>query len=193
MLIGVAQEKASIWRSWKAKGHEPAPTRTRIWSGAARWRSSTTTTSTSGIPSGVGSDDLEDQAYAPWPIWLCLNGHEWAKQQLRKRGMGYEALDNDFRSCQDPRQLQRICDRLGPGAVKSFSWRWQRRLPSPFTAAYLRAGYVYDLAFRQLEVSDTRVLDQPQAGRVFFKGLIREHLDLGRPDQVALIFDRRWS
>ena len=55
----------------------------------------------------------------------------------------------------------------------------------------MRAGYVYDLAFRQLEVSDTRVFDRPQAGRAFFEGLIRDHLDLGRPDQVALIFDRK--
>ncbi|MGH8990661.1 MAG: hypothetical protein ACRDZ7_03945 [Acidimicrobiia bacterium] len=79
---------------------------------------------------------------------------------------------------------------LGSGAVKSFFWRWQRRLPSPLTTANLRAGYVYDLAFRQFEVSDTRVFRRPQAGRAFFEGLIRDHLDLGRSDQVALIFNR---
>jgi hypothetical protein len=87
--------------------------------------------------------------------------------------------------------LQRICDRLGPGAVKTFFWRWQRRLPSPFTRADLRAGYVYDLAFRQFEVSDTRVFDHPQAGRAFFEGVIRDHLDVGRPSLVSLIFSRR--
>jgi hypothetical protein len=40
-------------------------------------------------------------------------------------------------------------------------------------------------------VSDTRVFDRPQAGRAFFEGLIRDNLDVGRPDQVAIIFDRR--
>ena len=65
------------------------------------------------------------------------------------------------------------------------------RLPSPFTTSDLRHGYIYELAFRQFEVSDTRVFDRPQAGRAFFEGLIRDHLDVGRPDQVALIFDRR--
>jgi hypothetical protein len=54
-----------------------------------------------------------------------------------------------------------------------------------------QAGYAYDVAFRQFEVSDTRMFDQPQAGRAFFEGVIRDHLDLGRPDQVVLIFDRR--
>jgi hypothetical protein len=86
--------------------------------------------------------------------------------------------------------LQRVCDRLGPGAVTSFFWRWQARLPSPLTRDDLRAGYVYDLAFRQFEVSDTRVFDRPAAGRAFFEGLIRDHLDLGRPDQVSLVFGR---
>jgi hypothetical protein len=64
-------------------------------------------------------------------------------------------------------------------------------LPSPFTRADLRSGYTYDLAFRQFEISDTRVFDRPQAGRSFFEGLIRDHLDVGRPQQVALVFDRR--
>jgi hypothetical protein len=49
----------------------------------------------------------------------------------------------------------------------------------------------YELAFRQFEVSDTRVFDRPQAGRGFFEGVIRDHLDVGRPEQVALIFERK--
>jgi hypothetical protein len=188
VLIGVAQEKAAVWRSWKAKGHEHAAHPHMEWGrqmafvnhfyfylwdpdwGPAFWKTN---------------------AYAPYPVWLWLNGHEWAKRQLDNAGVGYTALDNGFRTCDDSAALQRVCDRLGAGAVKRFFWRWQRRLPSPFTAADLRAGYVYDLAFRQFEISDTRVFDRPQAGRAFFEGVIRDHLDIGRPDQVALIFDRR--
>jgi hypothetical protein len=37
------------------------------------------------------------------------------------------------------------------------------------------------------------VLDRPVQGRVFFEEVIRDNLDLGRPDQVQLIFDRRVS
>jgi hypothetical protein len=125
------------------------------------------------------------------PIWLWLNGHSWAQRQCQKAGIGYVAMDNGFRGCDDPAGLQRICDRLGPGAVKSFFWRWARRLPSPFTVADLRAGYVYELAFRQFEVSDTRVFDRPAAGRAFFEGVIRDHLDVGRPSSMSLIFNRR--
>jgi hypothetical protein len=32
------------------------------------------------------------------------------------------------------------------------------------------------------------VFDRPAAGRAFLEGLIRDHLDLGRSDQVSLVF-----
>lgn len=132
-------------------------------------------------------------AYAPYPVWLWLNGHEWAKRQLDRAGIGYVALDNGFRACDDPAALQRICDGLGPHAVRRFVDRWERRLPSPLAPADRAAGCGYELAFRQFEVSDTRVFDRPAAGRAFFEGVIRDHLDIGRPDQVAILFDRRIS
>lgn len=88
-----------------------------------------------------GAAFWKTNAYAPFPIWLWLNGHEWAKRQLDKAGIGYEALDNGFRSCTDAAGLQKICDRLGPAAVQSFFARWCQRLPSAFTQADRRAGY----------------------------------------------------
>jgi hypothetical protein len=75
--------------------------------------------------------------------------------------------------------------------VSSGRWRWLHRLPSPFTEEDFQAGYIYEIAFRQFEVSETCVFDRPQAGRMWFEGVIRDHLDIGRPHQIALIFDRR--
>jgi hypothetical protein len=43
----------------------------------------------------------------------------------------------------------------------------------------------------QAEFSLTQTLDAPLAGRVFFDQVIRDNLDLGRPDRVSLIFDRK--
>jgi len=54
-----------------------------------------------------------------------------------------------------------------------------------------QAGYRYQLSILQLELSLTQVLDQPVSGRIFFEDVIRENLDIGRPKQVQLIFDRR--
>jgi hypothetical protein len=190
VLIGVAQEKASAWRSWKAKGQEQAAHPHMEWGRQMayinhyyfylwdpEW----------------GPTFWKTNAYAPFPIWLWLNGHEWAKRQMEKVGIAYEALDNGFLSCSDPETLQRRCDELGADDVQDFFQRWSSRLPSPFTKADLAAGYGYDLAFRQFEVSETSIFDRPQAGRAWFEGVIRDHLDIGRPDQVALIFQRAIS
>jgi hypothetical protein len=42
----------------------------------------------------------------------------------------------------------------------------------------------------QAESSLTQVLDRPETGRVFFEKIIRENLDIGRPDHVQLVFGR---
>jgi len=188
VLIGVAQEKASIWRSWVRKGQERFRHPHMDW---GRQMAHVNHYYFYLWDPEWGRSFWKTNAYAPWPIWIWLNGHEWAKRQLEKAGVAYEALDNGFRACDDPRRLQRICDRLGPGAVQSFFWRWYWRLPSPFTREDLQAGYVYELATRQLEISDTRVFDRPQSGRAFFEGLIRDNLDIGRPGNVVLLFDRK--
>ena len=64
-------------------------------------------------------------------------------------------------------------------------------LPHPFTPADRAAGYRYDLSILQAEFSLTQMLDRPLSGRIFFEQVIRDNLDIGRPDQVSLIFDRQ--
>jgi len=126
--------------------------------------------------------------YLPYPVRVCLNGHEWVKQQLRQEGIGFESLDNGFRSCQDPQRLQALCDALSPQDVQAFFDRWVAQLPWPLTQADRTAGFCHRLALWQLEVSLTQVFDRPVQGRHFFEELIRENLDLGRPDRVSLLF-----
>jgi hypothetical protein len=48
----------------------------------------------------------------------------------------------------------------------------------------------YDISVLQAEFSLTQMLDRPLAGRVFFEVVVRENIDLGRPDRVSLIFER---
>lgn len=132
-------------------------------------------------------------SYFPYNAKLCINGNEYAKCQLRKRGIGFEALDNGIGRCDDPKTLQRICDGLSSAKIDALLRKWLRKLPHPFPAADRRAGYRYDLSILQAEFSLTQVLDRPVVGRIFFEEVIRENLDLGRPGQVQLIFDRKVS
>ena len=69
--------------------------------------------------------------------------------------------------------------------------KWLAILPNPFGKADRDAGYRYQLSILQAEFSLTQMLDAPVTGRVFFEQVIRDNLDIGRPDQVSLIFDRR--
>lgn len=129
--------------------------------------------------------------YLPYPIKLCLNGHEWVKQQLRREGIGFESLDNGFLSCADPARLQQVCDELGPGAIEAFFARWSQRLPWPLTSEDQAAGFRHHLSLWQIELSLTQVFERPLAGRHFFDQIVRANLDLGRPDRIRLLFERR--
>lgn len=129
--------------------------------------------------------------YFPYNAKLCLNGHEYAKQQLAKKGIGFKALDNGVLECDDPKRLQSICDGLSAEKIDALLRKWLRLLPHPFTAADRKAGYRYQVSMLQTEFSLTQVLDRPVTGRVFFEEVIRENLDIGRPGQVQLIFNRR--
>ena len=39
---------------------------------------------------------LKIGTYLPYPVKLCLNGHEWVKQHLRRQRVRFESLDNGF-------------------------------------------------------------------------------------------------
>ena len=52
-------------------------------------------------------------------------------------------------------------------------------------------SYRYELSILQAEFSLTQMLDRPVSGRIFFEQVLHDNLDIGRPDQVSLIFDRR--
>jgi hypothetical protein len=104
---------------------------------------------------------LKFSSYFPYNAKLCLNGHEYAKQQLTKEGIAYEALDNGIQACAEPQRLQAICDGLSAAKIDALLRKWLRRLPHPFTAADRQAGYRYDISILQAEFALTQVLDKP--------------------------------
>jgi len=87
--------------------------------------------------------------------------------------------------------LQAICDALGPEQIDALLRKWLARLPHPFSPADRAAGYRYDISILQAEFSLTQMLDRPISGRIFFDQALRDNLDIGRPDQIGLVFGRR--
>ena len=186
-MVGVAQEKTSTFRTEKRRNPEtgaPYPWIVRASALVNQYY-------LYGLDGEFGPFFLKFSSYFPYGAKLCFNGHHWAQRQAQAAGIAFTALDNGFLDCDDPTGLQRICDRLSPARIDTFFRRWLARVPHPFTGADRRAGYRYELSILQAEFSLTQVLDRPHCGRVFFEQLIRDNLDLGRPDKASLIFHRR--
>jgi hypothetical protein len=130
-------------------------------------------------------------SYFPYPGKIWVNGHEWAKRQAAAEGLAYTELANGFATCVDAARLQAICDRLGPADLQRFCDRWLAIIPTPLDNADREAGYWWELSMRQVETSRTLVFDAPRQARAFFEALVADNLDLGRPDEVQLVFGRQ--
>ena len=187
LFVGRAQEKARVWRTERRVN----PSTGKAYPWLVRATAMPDSFYFYCFDKDFGPFFLEFCTYFPYTGKACSNGHHWSQQQARAAGIGFEALDNGFLSADDPRRLQEICDRLGPGHIERFVRKWLALLPHPFSAADRRAGYLYQISVLQAEMSLTQVLDRPLSGRVFFEDVVRSNLDAGRPDKVSLIFDRR--
>src|SRR6266699_302577 len=143
LFVGKAQEKVPAFRTQKRRNPETGATypwlyRTQVMVNQYYFYI---------LDEGFGPFFIKFSSYFPYNAKFCLNGHEYAKRQLKKEGIRFQE------------------DR--------------------------RAGYRYQLSILQAEFSLTQILDRPETGRIFFEEVIRENLDLGRPDNVQLIFGRR--
>jgi hypothetical protein len=187
VFVGKAQEKTPVFRT--EKRCNPDTGRSYPW--IVRGTAMVNHLYCYGIDANFGPFFLKFCTYFPYNAKLCINGHEYLKRKLAQQGIAFEALDNGILSCADPRRLQQLCDGLSAAKIDRLLRKWLARLPHPFTAGDRAAGYRYDVSILQAEFSLTQVLDRPKSGRVFFEEVIRENLDLGRPDQVQLIFKRR--
>jgi hypothetical protein len=186
LFVGRAQEKTPVFRTEKRTN--PSTGRKYPW--IVRSTAMVNHYYFYCIDEDFGPFFLKFCSYFPYNAKLCVNGHEYVKRQLAKEGIAYEALDNGIRSCADPKRLQQICDDLSAAKIDGLLRKWLARLPHPFTPEDRAAGYRYDISILQAEFSLTQVLDRPATGRVFFEEIIRENLDIGRPDFVQLIFKR---
>jgi hypothetical protein len=190
VLVGKAQEGASSWRGYV----DPSYPGHRSSHPHIVWRRQ------SSVPDHWyfyfadeqwGPTSLRLCTYAPYPLWANANGHEWAKRQLARAGIHFQALDNGLRGVDDPAAAHRICARLSAGHVRDLLRRMMAVMPDPLTVNDRRAGFDWAFSIAQLEISDTAVFDAPRRARAWFEAAITGHLDLGRPEKVALVVDRK--
>jgi len=186
LFIGKAQEKV---RTFRTEGRRNARGETYPW--IVESTAMVNQYYFYALDAEFGPFFLKYSSYLPYGAKLCFNGHEYLKRQLTKEGIGYEELANGILSCENPKRMQELANGLTPARILLFLSKWQHHLPCPFTIRGRRAGYQYRTSISQIEFALTQVVDRPVHGRIFFEEVIRENIDLGRPDNLQLIFARR--
>ena len=87
VMVGIAQEKTSAWRGWRDGGPDGHP--------HFEYRRQSI------FPNNYyfyirdpdwGPAFIKTVAYAPFPLWIYLNGNEWAKQQATQQGIGFRPV-----------------------------------------------------------------------------------------------------
>jgi hypothetical protein len=185
VAIGIAQEYAWVSHARTSRGESGAP-----WFTFGKAQRRVSAYYFYLWDTEMGGAFIKVCSYFPYPMKIWVNGHEWAKRQAMAAGIGFTELSNGFATCDDPAGLQAICDRFGPEPIRAFTERWWARLPLPLTAKDRAGGFWWDLSMRQVEFSRTIVFTAPRHARTFFETLIADNLDLGRPDNVEIIFGR---
>ncbi|MGH3183111.1 MAG: hypothetical protein ACRDOE_14590, partial [Streptosporangiaceae bacterium] len=187
LFAGVAQEKTRIWRTSQRTDAATGKRYPWLYQDQAmvnHWYFY-------GFDAGFGAFYIKFCGYFPFTGQIYLNGHSYAMQQCAKAGIAFTALDNAFGSADDPAAVQRICDQLTDQKIYRFAGKWLARLPNPFTRADEDADYRWQLSVQQIEFSTTMALDRPVSGRIFSGQLIRDNIDIGRPDKVNIVFGRQ--
>jgi hypothetical protein len=190
LFVGRAQEKARVWRTQRR--HNQATGTSYAW--LVRSTAFINFFYFYCVDADFGPFFLKFSTYFPYTAKLCINGNEWAKRQATKAGIRFTPLDNGFAAIDDSADVARVqalCDSLGPSQIDALLRKWLAILPHPFAPEDETAGYCYELSILQAEFSLTQMLDRPVAGRIFFEQVLHDNLDIGRPDQISLIFDRR--
>ncbi|UQX11908.1 hypothetical protein [Candidatus Mycobacterium methanotrophicum] len=186
LFVGRAQDKALAWRTQRRYNQAGEP-----YAWLVRSAAFINNFYFYCVDEDFGPFFLKFSTYFPYTAKLCINGNECAKRQAAHAGIGFTALDNGFAAVDDAAGLQAICDSLRPEQIDALLRKWLAILPNPFTDEDEAPGYRYELSILQAGFSLTQMLDAPVSGRIFFEQVIRDNLDIGRPDHVALIFDRR--
>ena len=108
LYVGKAQEKARVMRTERRQSRTTGGTYPWIVESTAMVKHYYFCC----VDQDFGPFFLKFCSHFPYNAKLCINGNEYLKRQLAKRGDAFEALDNGIKSCADPKLAQRLCDSL---------------------------------------------------------------------------------
>jgi hypothetical protein len=130
--------------------------------------------------------------YFPFNARVCLNGHEWLAQQLKREGITFRQAGNAFLSCGNPGRLQELSDSFSERHILACAHRWLAQLVPFFTEhERRRGGCGHRLFSSQVEYCTNLVFDRRAALDRMSERLLDLNRSIGRPDKLSTIFGRR--
>jgi hypothetical protein len=139
---------------------------------------------------GVGNS-IRISSYAPFPVTVCFNGHNFVAQQLSKRGIGYETRDNMFVGVDDVRAFQRAVSALTPRAIERFCNKWVYEVTDCFPSKARQRGFYYRWFLDQVEYSHNLIFHKSDRLNALFGRLLDRGRQIGQPHVIARLFQRK--
>lgn len=128
-------------------------------------------------------------SHPPFGVKVFLNGHYWVRSMAQRQGLELELDDNAFRTTEDPRALQTLCDQLHQRDIQRVADRWvYRLLPILSQEQRISSRFRYAWSNAQMELAHNLVFDPAFP----LDELFHRHIDWNRrllgPKTITTIF-----
>jgi hypothetical protein len=130
--------------------------------------------------------------YFPFNARICINGHEWLAQQLRRLGISFRKQANAFLSCSDPQRLQQLSDQMSAKDIAICARRWFSKLVPFFSKEErLHLGNQHRLFVSQVEYCNNLIFHRRAALDRLCERLFDVNRTIGHPEKLTTVFGRR--
>lgn len=131
-------------------------------------------------------------SYFPFNARVCINGHEWLAERMRRQGLAFRQQANAFLTCSAPERLQQLSDAFSGKHIEACGQYWLGKLVPFFTDFERRHGSCQHRLFvSQVEYCTNLVFERRAALERMSERLLDLNRTIGRPDRLSTIFGRR--
>jgi hypothetical protein len=142
------------------------------------------------VDKDLGLMHVRLQTWAPFTCQVYVNGHDFVARQLKKKGLGFEQIDNAFVQLDDPAAAQRMADRFAKLSWPKILERYARRV-NPLLHQELK-GLSHYWVIDQAEYATDLLFTSKSALAGLFGRLLAFALLTFSPQKIFQYLGRRW-
>ena len=124
--------------------------------------------------------------WAPFPVRMYFNGHNWLKTKMDQAGITYRQEDNCFTAISDFESAQAIADSFDVKPLHKKLDRWAKR----FCPAVIREFFDYHWSLHEVEFATDVVFDSPESLGPLYEEVVHTALCEIKVKNVATFLGR---